>query len=107
MTSIVIMSTIGTNLNWGASYLVNDFYRRFLRPGRDERHYVRASRWASLLVALLAAYLQGLLAEQATPRRLAAVVHNLAARQADREEPVWGPALKAAKDAAGAWTPAG
>jgi Na+/proline symporter len=26
------MSTIGTQLNWGASYLVNDFYRRFLKP---------------------------------------------------------------------------
>ena len=25
------MSTIGTQLNWGASYVVNDFYRRFLR----------------------------------------------------------------------------
>jgi hypothetical protein len=37
-------STILTHLNWGASYLVHDFYRRFLRPGRDERHYVRAGR---------------------------------------------------------------
>ena len=35
------MSTIGTQLNWGASYLVNDFYRRFLRPKRSRRHYVR------------------------------------------------------------------
>ena len=31
------MSTIGTQLNWGASYLVNDFYRRFLRPDDSEQ----------------------------------------------------------------------
>src|SRR4029078_4510177 len=33
-------STISTHLNWGTSYLVHDFYRRFMKPGRDERHYV-------------------------------------------------------------------
>src|SRR5229473_3038605 len=36
------MSTIATQLNWGASYLVNDCYRRFLRRDATERHYVRA-----------------------------------------------------------------
>ena len=36
------MSTVGTQLNWGASYLVNDFYRRFLQAATPERHYVRA-----------------------------------------------------------------
>jgi uncharacterized sodium:solute symporter family permease YidK len=35
------MSTIATQLNWGASYLVNDFYRRFLKPARTDHHYVR------------------------------------------------------------------
>ncbi len=40
-----------------------------------------------------------------TPRRLV-LQADLPPRQADREEPVWGPALKVAKDAAGAWTPA-
>jgi len=40
-----------------------------------------------------------------TPRRLALRV-ELPARQSDREEPVWGPALKVARDASGAWTPA-
>ena len=44
------MSTIATNLNWGASYLVNDFYRRFLVKGRTERHYVRAAQLATLLL---------------------------------------------------------
>jgi hypothetical protein len=36
------MSTIATHLNWGASYLVNDVYRRFLKPDASERHYVHA-----------------------------------------------------------------
>ena len=38
------MSTIGTQLNWGASYLVNDFYKRFLVQERDEKHYVLVSQ---------------------------------------------------------------
>jgi Na+/proline symporter len=44
------MSTISTQVNWGASYLVNDFYKRFLRPDADDRHLTRVSRAASLLV---------------------------------------------------------
>jgi Na+/proline symporter len=47
------MSTVGTQLNWGASYLVNDFYRRFLVRGAGERHYVRASQLATVLVMLV------------------------------------------------------
>jgi Na+/proline symporter len=43
-------STILTHLNWGASYLVHDFYRRFLRPGAPEKHYVLAGRWATILL---------------------------------------------------------
>jgi solute:Na+ symporter, SSS family len=46
------MSTIGTQLNWGASYLVNDFYKRFLVRGADERHYVRVSQVATVLIML-------------------------------------------------------
>jgi len=46
------MSTIGTQLNWGASYLVNDFYRRFLEKGAGERHYVRASQAATVFLML-------------------------------------------------------
>jgi Na+/proline symporter len=42
------MSTIDTHLNWGASYLVNDMYRRFFVTRRGERHYVLISRLASL-----------------------------------------------------------
>ncbi len=37
-------STILTHLNWGASYIVHDFYRRFVVRDRDEKHYVRAGR---------------------------------------------------------------
>jgi solute:Na+ symporter, SSS family len=37
-------STILTHLNWGASYLVHDFYRRFIRRDASERHYVLAGR---------------------------------------------------------------
>ncbi len=38
------VSTMSTHLNWGSSYLVNDFYRRFIRPEADEKHYVNAAR---------------------------------------------------------------
>jgi Na+/proline symporter len=38
------MSTVSTHLNWGASYLVNDVYKRFVKPGASERHLVRVSR---------------------------------------------------------------
>jgi SSS family solute:Na+ symporter len=46
-------STIETHLNWGTSYLVHDFYRRFLRTGETERHYVMAGRLttAGLMIA--------------------------------------------------------
>jgi SSS family solute:Na+ symporter len=45
-------STILTHLNWGASYLVHDFYRRFIRTDADERHYVRAGRIATIVLFL-------------------------------------------------------
>ncbi len=46
------MSTISTQLNWGASYLVNDLYVRFLRPDMDGRALVRVSRLATLVIML-------------------------------------------------------
>lgn len=49
------MSTMDTHLCWGASYLINDVYRRFVRRGAGELHYVRASRLAVALLAVLAA----------------------------------------------------
>ena len=48
------MSTIGTHLNLGASYLTNDIYRRFITRDATEAHYVWASRVATIVVMLLA-----------------------------------------------------
>jgi Na+/proline symporter len=50
-------STILTHLNWGASYLVHDFYRRFLKTDASERHYVQAGRAATLLLFVLSSAL--------------------------------------------------
>jgi Na+/proline symporter len=49
------MSTISTQMNWGASYIVNDIYKRFVRPDADDRHLVKMSRIASGLVLVLGA----------------------------------------------------
>ncbi|MEO7520650.1 MAG: sodium:solute symporter family protein [Gemmatimonas sp.] len=48
-------STIATHLNWGTSYLVHDFYRRFLRHDATEKHYVLVGRLVTVLLAVLAA----------------------------------------------------
>jgi Na+/proline symporter len=48
------MSTIDTHTNWGASYLVQDVYRRFLKPDASEEHYVWASRACIVLIAIVA-----------------------------------------------------
>jgi SSS family solute:Na+ symporter len=47
------MSTIGTQLNWGCSYVINDFYRRFIKSNASQAHYVRASRLTTLLLMIL------------------------------------------------------
>jgi Na+/proline symporter len=47
------MSTIGTQLNWGASYVINDFYRRFVVRDASERHYVIVSQVATVLLMAL------------------------------------------------------
>ncbi len=49
------VSTISTHLNWGTSYLVHDAYRRFVRPGADERHYVLVGRLVTVALMVLAA----------------------------------------------------
>jgi Na+/proline symporter len=48
-------STIETHLNWGTSYLVHDFYRRFLKPDATEKHYVLAGRVTTALLMIVAA----------------------------------------------------
>jgi Na+/proline symporter len=50
------MSTIATQLNWGASYLVADFYRRFLRRDASEQHYVSVSRVCTVLLVIASAW---------------------------------------------------
>ena len=47
------MSTISTQLNWGASYLVNDFYKRFIDRDSDEKKLVLISRLSTILLMLL------------------------------------------------------
>jgi SSS family solute:Na+ symporter len=44
------MSTIATHLNWGTSYIINDFYKRFVKKDSDEQHYVTVSRVVTLLM---------------------------------------------------------
>jgi Na+/proline symporter len=56
------MSTIATQLNWGSSYLIEDFYRRFIRRDATERHYVNMSRLATLLLVAASAYVSAQLA---------------------------------------------
>jgi len=55
------ISTVSTHLNWGASYVVNDFYKPFLKPESEfesqaaaQKHYVRVSRWTTMLMMVAA-----------------------------------------------------
>lgn len=47
------MSTISTHLNWGASYVVDDVYRRFVAPDREERDYVKVARVSTVALIVL------------------------------------------------------
>ena len=49
------MSTIDTHLNWGASYLVNDLYKRFIKPDAKESHYVVVSKVCVVILMAMAA----------------------------------------------------
>src|SRR6185437_14951173 len=49
------VSTLSTHLNWGTSYIVHDFYRRFVRQDADERHYVFVGRVVTALLMFAAA----------------------------------------------------
>src|SRR5882762_6642050 len=50
-------STILTHLNWGSSYLVHDFYRRFVNSNANERHYVNVGRACTLALYVFAGFL--------------------------------------------------
>lgn len=47
-------STIGTHLNWGSSYFVNDFYKRFIKPDASEKHLVRVGRISTVALMVMA-----------------------------------------------------
>ena len=49
------VSTISTHLNWGTSYLVHDLYRRFLKHGASEKHYVMVGRIVTVFLMIAAA----------------------------------------------------
>lgn len=51
------MSTISTHLNWGSSYVVNDFYKRFLRPDATQKQQVMIGRISTVCLMILAALL--------------------------------------------------
>lgn len=48
------MSTMSTSLNWGSSYVVNDFYKRFVKPDSTEKHLVLIGRLSTVLMMVLA-----------------------------------------------------
>ena len=50
------MSTVGTQLNWGTSYLLNDLYRRFFVRRASERHYVLVSKLFIVFLVILSGY---------------------------------------------------
>jgi solute:Na+ symporter, SSS family len=50
------MSTIATQLNWGTSYIINDFVRPYLRKNKEEKEYVRISRVTTLVLMLISVF---------------------------------------------------
>ncbi|ERN40803.1 Na+/proline symporter [Rubidibacter lacunae KORDI 51-2] len=64
------MSTVSTSINWGASYLTNDLYRRFLRPAASQNELVNVGRAASVLVTALGAIAAFFASDVATVFRL-------------------------------------
>jgi len=51
------MSTISTHLNWGSSYLVNDFYKRFVKPNASEKEQIRIAKISTVLLMILSSLL--------------------------------------------------
>jgi Na+/proline symporter len=51
------MSTISTHLNWGTSYFINDFFKRFLLKGKDEKYYVSVSRVVTIVLMAISVFL--------------------------------------------------
>jgi Na+/proline symporter len=51
------MSTISTQLNWGTSYILNDFYRRFVKRNESEKHYVGFSRLTTIVLMIISVFI--------------------------------------------------
>ena len=49
------MSTISSHLNWGSSYVVNDWYKRFYKPNASEKEMVSVGRWSTLILMIFSA----------------------------------------------------
>lgn len=52
-----VMSTLSTHLNWGSSYVVNDFYLRFIKPEASDKELVAVGRISTVLLMVLSAFL--------------------------------------------------
>nr|MCU0402583.1 Na+:solute symporter [Algoriphagus sp.] len=52
-----VMSTLSTHLNWGSSYVVNDFYLRFIKPEASDKELVAVGRISTVLLMALSAFL--------------------------------------------------
>lgn len=65
ITSLVaaFMSTISTHLNWGSSYVVNDFYVRFIKPKASQSEQVLIGRASTLIMMVIAGFLALILEE--------------------------------------------
>ena len=50
------MSTISTQFNWGTGYLINDFYKRFVKPKASQKHLITAARVVTLVLMILALF---------------------------------------------------
>ncbi len=60
------MSTISTHLNWGSSYVVNDFYQRFVKPEASEKELVKVGRISTVLLMVIAGALSLIVLENAS-----------------------------------------
>jgi SSS family solute:Na+ symporter len=60
------MSTIGTHLNWGSSYIVNDFYKRFVKPNASEKEFVSVGRISTVVLMIVAGTVSLTILENAT-----------------------------------------
>jgi solute:Na+ symporter, SSS family len=60
------MSTISTHLNWGSSYVVNDFYKRFVKPSSSEKELVRVGRITTVLLMVIAGWMALTILENAS-----------------------------------------